>query len=274
MATAKQVLDIARAEIGYTESKNNDNKYGREYGLNNQPWCVIFIWWIFKHANASNIFYGSGKIALCSALYNFHKVQNEAVNPIPGNLYPGDVVFFDFSGRKTDTSHVGIIESINGSTLTTIEGNTSSGNSGSQSNGDGVYRRTRYLSQVSKAFHPKYDKDESPATPVSAPKASSGNENLKSLQKVLNLRGAKLAVDGIWGPLTAAACMKYSVSYGSKNKCVGWVQGRLKALGYDITVDDAFGKITRAAIYDFQNKKFGPSGRDGVVGPNTYKALL
>ncbi len=54
-----------------------------------------------------------------------------------------------------------VVEKVNGNTLTTIEGNTSSGNSGSQTNGNGVYRRTRYLSASSTMgfWQPNYQED-------------------------------------------------------------------------------------------------------------------
>jgi hypothetical protein len=32
------VVDIAKAELGYKEIGNNDTKYGKWYGLNNNPW--------------------------------------------------------------------------------------------------------------------------------------------------------------------------------------------------------------------------------------------
>lgn len=47
--TADAVVKAAQAEIGYKEGKNNDNKYGKWYGLNNQPWCMIFVCWCFAH---------------------------------------------------------------------------------------------------------------------------------------------------------------------------------------------------------------------------------
>lgn len=31
------VIEIAKAEIGTKETGNNDNKYGKWYGANNQP---------------------------------------------------------------------------------------------------------------------------------------------------------------------------------------------------------------------------------------------
>ena len=59
----------------------------------------------------------------------------------------GDIVLFDLpAGDKVD--HAGLLLSATKSTVTCIEGNTSSGSIGSQSNGGGCYRRTRPRSQV------------------------------------------------------------------------------------------------------------------------------
>jgi hypothetical protein len=56
---------------------------------------------------------------------------------------PGDLVLFDTPGGDPAV-HVGICErKINAATYATIEGNTSSGSGGSQSEGGGVYRRQR-----------------------------------------------------------------------------------------------------------------------------------
>ena len=44
----KKILKVLEKEVGYVEGKNNDNKYGKAYGWNNVPYCVIFIWWAFK----------------------------------------------------------------------------------------------------------------------------------------------------------------------------------------------------------------------------------
>ena len=44
------------------------------------------------------------------------------------------------SGTSYKTDHCGICESVSGQYVTAIEGNTSNGNTGSQSNGNGAYR--------------------------------------------------------------------------------------------------------------------------------------
>ena len=43
----------------------------------------------------------------------------------------------------TDSGHAGIVVSFKGGVISTIEGNTSSGSTGSQRNGDGIFARTR-----------------------------------------------------------------------------------------------------------------------------------
>jgi hypothetical protein len=53
---------------------------------------------------------------------------------------PGDLTLYDFGHG---IAHIGIHEAIRGANFVAIEGNTSPGNSGSQANGGGVYRRAR-----------------------------------------------------------------------------------------------------------------------------------
>ena len=67
------------------------------------------------------------------------------------------MLIYDFPGTAYKTDHCGICESVSGQYVTAIEGNTSNGNTGSQSNGDGVYRRKRKLSLVLGAYRPKYE---------------------------------------------------------------------------------------------------------------------
>jgi hypothetical protein len=61
---------------------------------------------------------------------------------------PGDLVIFNWDGGVVD--HIGRLITKNDAsrTITTVEGNTSVGASGSQSNGDGVYKKIRSTSLV------------------------------------------------------------------------------------------------------------------------------
>jgi len=71
---------------------------------------------------------------------------------------PGDWLYFKFPGVSSDfCDHVGLFMHDNhDGTISTIEGNTSSGNSGSQSNGGGVFRRTRDKSLVVAVVRPPF----------------------------------------------------------------------------------------------------------------------
>ena len=161
MATAQQLLDIARAELGTKESpagsnnvKYNTAYYGREVydGLwdTEFPWCVVFLWWCFRQAGAAELFYGGSKTASCRQLLSYHKRQ--AVT----DYQPGDLIFYNFHGKAT-AEHVGICESAGGSSIVTIEGNTGVGN---DANGGAVMRRTRSLGQIVGAYRPAYEEDD------------------------------------------------------------------------------------------------------------------
>lgn len=228
MATASQILTVAQSQIGYKEGKNNWTKYGQEYGMNNCSWCMIFVWWVFKHAGGESLI---KKSASCTAEWNAMKSRSVSKSA----LKPGDVVFFDWD-HSGDCDHVGIVESVGSSRVTTIEGNTSSGNSGSQSNGDGVYRRYRTYSQIAKAFRPAYSGGGTPSggdVTVTVKEVSTGSSGIavKNLQLILNSRG-------------------YSCG----------------------TADGEFGAKTKSAVIAFQKAK--GLGADGIVGAKTWTALF
>lgn len=142
------VIDIARKEIGTTETGNNDVKYGKWYGLNNQPWCAMFVSWCFAQADLSKNVAAQTKkgFASCDAGLKWFTKRNKIVSV--GQAQPGDIVFFQFD-KDPQADHVGIVVTNDGKkSLTCIEGNTSSNLKGSQSNGDGVYLKKRAYSDV------------------------------------------------------------------------------------------------------------------------------
>ena len=156
MAQASDVLAVAVKEIGTVEQSGNRTKYGKAYGMDGVYWCMIFVWWCFVQAGASALFYGGGKCASCSQLMNWAKSQKKWVT---GDYKPGDVLIYDLPGNAIKTDHTGICESWDGYYATSIEGNTSSGISGSQANGDGVYRKRRPKAHIVGAYRPDYEED-------------------------------------------------------------------------------------------------------------------
>lgn len=152
MGTVSDVLRVARAELGYMETPANSNqtKYGAWYGLNGQPWCMMFLQWIFHQAGVSDLL--PTKTASCGAMM---RAAQSAGLWVTGSYQPGDLVIYDFPGGAA-TDHCGIVESVSGNMVTAIEGNTAVGN---DSNGGEVMRRSRPLSQVVGAVRPKYEED-------------------------------------------------------------------------------------------------------------------
>ena len=146
MATVQELLDIARGELGYKETPANSNrtKYGAWYGLDGQPWCVMFVEWVFAQAGVKLPI----ETASCTILMNAAK---SAGNWVTSNYQPGDVVIYDFPGGAA-TDHCGIIESVTDSCVVAIEGNTGSG---SDADGGQVQRRSRAFSVIVGAVRAK-----------------------------------------------------------------------------------------------------------------------
>lgn len=153
MARASDVLAVAVGEIGTVEQSGNRQKYGKAYGMDGVYWCMQFVWWCFAQVDKS-LFYGGGKTASCTELMEWAKSKGRWVTR---DYRAGDVLIYEFGTAKNPQRHTGICESVSGQYVVAIEGNTSSGNTGSQSNGDGVHRRKRKKSLVLGAYRPDYE---------------------------------------------------------------------------------------------------------------------
>lgn len=154
MALANDVLKVARSQIGVKESpacsnkvKYNNEYYGRVVSGDNYDWCAVFVWWVFKEAGCSELFFGGKKSAYCPSIADYYIAKGQTVGKNEGKA--GDIVLFDFNDNGT-SDHIGFIEEKNpDGTYTTIEGNTGG-------NGQ-VMRKTRYKSDISWICRPKYN---------------------------------------------------------------------------------------------------------------------
>ena len=180
-----KIMELATSQIGYKANPDNTNKYNLEYygKESGQPWCVVFIWWLFKHANLSKLFYGGGKTASCGTLYDYYKKNGQAV---PTNdLQPGDLIFFEFNGVAH--CHIGLCESFDKDFVITIDGNTSQ--AASQSNGGEVLRRKRGRSLIWGVARPQYNVAPEP-TPEPTPEPEyytvKKDDNLTKIAKKYN----------------------------------------------------------------------------------------
>lgn len=154
MATVTELLDLARSQIGTLETTGMHNgvlvgnivKY-KKNPYDGNPWCGSFTDWCFRNVSMvepSSVYTPNGAAAYKRA----------------GRWYTtpqiGDVAYFDFPDNKYRIQHIGIVESFGPNSVTTIDGNTSSGASGSQDDGGGVFRRTRSRSVVVGYGRPSY----------------------------------------------------------------------------------------------------------------------
>lgn len=161
----KRVIEVAMAEVGTTEYPKNSNNvkynteyYGHEVSGSLFPYCVVFLWWVFKHANESLAFFGGAKTASCGTLLYWYDQNGMTVDK--SDIKPGDIVILNFSGTK-ETQHCGLVTDVLSPTVfKTIEGNTTPGEEGSQDNGGSVAVKTRYSYQVVGVCRPDYKPEE------------------------------------------------------------------------------------------------------------------
>lgn len=151
MIDGNNIVAIATKEIGVRETTQNRGTqveiylkavgldYSGGYTYPGYSWCAAFVKWCMIKANIitpgmnamAESCYNSGNVVYSDSL--FHKA-----------FAPGDVftIYFKSLGR---VGHCGIVESIDGDILSTIEGNT---NDDGSRNGNGVYARRRNISEI------------------------------------------------------------------------------------------------------------------------------
>lgn len=153
-----------------------------------------------------------------------------------GTPRPGDLVIYGYDRAQ----HVGFVERVLADgMIQTIEGNTSSGNGGSQANGNGTYRRVRSRAWVRGFVRMDYKR----ATAKPKPKPKPGLP----------------AFPGVSRPSSRV------------NGATRAVQARLRARGWKIGVDGKHGPETTRVIKAFQKSK--GLQVDGIAGPKTWAAL-
>jgi hypothetical protein len=157
--TVDEVLKAAQSKVGVVEGGGKDGKSGNIVwvwdwwksvtgrNLQGSPWCAGFVSWCFSQAKASSLIAAENSHGFVSTINGlaYFKKKKQIVDAKEAK--PGDVVFFDFDGAGV-ADHVELVESNDGKILTTIGGNTSPGDSGSQKNGGGCYRRKRTIDKT------------------------------------------------------------------------------------------------------------------------------
>ena len=262
--TAKQLVAIAEAEIGYHEKASNSNldsktansgnknytKYGRDLykagyyngNKNGYEWCDQFVDWCFfklcgskdkaEYLECQTGNYGAG----CGFSLKYYK----AAGRFDKTPKVGDQIFFKYNLNDASytADHTGIVVRVTDKLIETIEGNS----------GNEVKRKAyqRNDKTIIGYGHPRYDAE---------PKKTVTKE-----AKTVNIAMPVLRK-------------------GSSGNAVKTLQRLLRQLQYVnldgntlIIVDGNFGSNTEAAVKRYQQKHL--DGVDGIVGIKTWNKLL
>ena len=200
---ASDAVAIAINEIGTSEYPPNSNSvlynrwyYGKPVAGSAYPWCAAFISWIFK--NDRDL---CKRTASCADMLSWFEKAGQVVK----DPQPGDIVFFKYNTNNRRTNHVGMVIGVQGSKISTVEGNTSLT---SNDNGGSVLQRIRSSKIVAYA-RPNYDD-----AFIEVKKGSKGTF-VRKLQTILNVKyGHRLEVDGDYGSLTEAAVISVQAQLG------------------------------------------------------------
>jgi hypothetical protein len=150
-------LDIAISQIGVREVGGaNSGPKVKEYlaSVNlaqGAPWCMAFVYWCYSQAatqlNARNPLVQTGHVltgwrnATCTKISSADAINNPAL------VKPGQIFIIDHGGGR---GHTGIVKSVEGGFLTTIEGNS---NDAGSREGIGVFKlNRRKIVHINKGF--------------------------------------------------------------------------------------------------------------------------
>lgn len=253
MTTAEakdRVISIASAEVGYPEVGDNWTKYADELdkigitwgNKQNLPWCGEWVLWVFYRAFGRKLGLellcspDPSGVPLCSAGAQYFKDAGRW-SKTPER---GDVIFF-YSGGNIN--HTGIVESVSGGVVHTIEGNSS----------DMVARRAYATGSTNIAGYGKPNwslvsevHEEDPViAPTKPPQSVASTTDIPMLQK------------------------------GDKSEVVKALKALLVLRGYKgkfSPSNNYFGSETRKAVLKFQADH--GLEQDGIVGQYTWAALL
>lgn len=243
MATASDLLGVARGEIGYSRwaDPQAGTKYGRWYaaktgqawyGGNGVAYCAMFVSWCLDKAGVTCAGFPG---AYCPTALETARRAGRVV--AKDTAQSGDVVFFDWDGGVVD--HVGFVEANKGAYIQTIEGNTSNGQ---------VARRTRAWNVVAAIVRPGFASSSKPA------QAASG-----------------IQVDGWWGSATTRRLQQVIGTPADGVVSSQW-SGRKGILAACTSGWEWTGSPKGSTVIRAMQGRLGVSA-DGIMGPATVRAL-
>ncbi len=283
------IVNIAKSQVGYQEGSNssklsgtvrgngNCTEYGRWYGLQDM-WCAMFVSWCSAVAGVdTNII---PKHCFTPSGLSFFKNSGRAYSrsSVAAGKYtpqPGDIVYFKSSRNSNTTNHIGIVTKYSGTTLYTIEGNTSSATI--STNGGAVASKSYsiYNTYIVYICKPNYSNTGlsgsatgakiSATTSTAVATTSSSSSTTKSTSTSKSTTTTTSSV-------TSGFSTTGNLKKGSSGTQVKYLQMNLIGLGYlNDVADGDFGTNTYNAVIKYQKAK-GLSA-DGIAGSGTRSKI-
>lgn len=131
---AEDIAAVAMSQVGYHEGraagdlgggstgKANYTEYGANFGLPDDAWCSVFVWWCARQAGINESIIQKTEWAK-TALYSFDCRPHTP----EGSVSIGDIAFIDMNYGDGIEDHVGIVVGVTDSEIITVEGNSSNG---------------------------------------------------------------------------------------------------------------------------------------------------
>ena len=244
----QKVVSKSKSYLGCKESDGSHKKIinlynshkplARSYAVQySDEWCATFV-------SAISIALGYTDImpteCSCSKMIELYKAKGRWMENDSYVPSPGDIVMYDWQDKGTGDNtgmpdHVGFVVSLNGTTMTIIEGNKGEAVAYRSLNVNGKYIRGYCLPDyASKATKP---------------------------------------IEAVTGGVKTVKVNLPVLEYGSFSAAVEALQMLLNCNGYSCgTVDGDFGPKTTTAVKQFQKAK--GLTQDGIVGEKTWFAIL
>jgi peptidoglycan hydrolase-like protein with peptidoglycan-binding domain len=209
--STESLLRYARSQIGYVEKPVNRTKYGRQFGMDPELWCMMFVWACFENSGNKNLVPHTASTRQLRKAAQRGDVGMRFL-PASATPKPGDLVEYDMGGPPP-VNHVGIVErALGDGRIVVIEGNTAGTGPGNQRNGGIVARKTRGRQKVVNFVRPRLSGGGRAGGPPPFPgriiKRGARGTDVKRIQARLNhfgkgkhdvLHGRPLKVNGIFG---------------------------------------------------------------------------
>jgi hypothetical protein len=201
MATAQDVLNLARSQLGVAENplgSNSGTPYHAWYGSESQgwQWCAIFVDWVFHHIDPALV---HGLKSAYSG--DFLTVGSRHGEEVPAPI-PGAIAIMDY-GDGGITDHIGIVEAVSGGYMALIEGNH---NNRVERVTRAINGSTRFWYILPKYSNPKQEDDDMGISMsdygVTVDRYSSFTKGKPIYVDIMNCGGAPLAARILMTPAT------------------------------------------------------------------------